>query len=211
MKKFAALLAFSTVIAFTASARAADVVEPGPACHDWTGPYIGVHGGYAWGNGNVEDESDTDPKGWLFGPLGGWNFQTNCLVFGIEGDWGFGELDDSAGRVDDFDIEPNGHVRGRIGFSMDSLMPFVAVGLAIADADVRLPAVGDADSSRHTGLSIGGGLDWALADSLSLRVEYIFDTYSSENYDLGDGDHSVDFDTSTVRGAVIWNFGGLFF
>ncbi|WP_162918265.1 hypothetical protein [Taklimakanibacter deserti] len=41
------LFGSAAIFLLGAQAQAADVVEP--AAYDWTGPYIGIQGGYAWG------------------------------------------------------------------------------------------------------------------------------------------------------------------
>src|SRR3954467_3783737 len=57
--------------------------------YNWTGFYVGINGGYGWGQskwagtgGNFE----VTPKGWLAGGTLGYNFQTGAWVWGIEGD-----------------------------------------------------------------------------------------------------------------------------
>jgi outer membrane immunogenic protein len=100
MKKFAVAI---LVASFGAtSALAADLpartytkapvyVDPG---YDWTGFYIGLNGGYSWGNAS-NTFTTTVPiasasqhmDGWVFGGQAGYNWQFNrSWVFGLEGD-----------------------------------------------------------------------------------------------------------------------------
>jgi outer membrane immunogenic protein len=100
MKFLAAIL----VASFSAaSALAADLplrtytkapvyVEP---LYDWTGFYIGLNGGYSWGNSSNTFTAGALPvttasqhmNGWVFGGQAGYNWQFNkSWVFGIEGD-----------------------------------------------------------------------------------------------------------------------------
>jgi outer membrane immunogenic protein len=67
-------------------------VEPG---YDWTGFYVGLNGGYSWGNASNTFTAGTLPvttasqhmDGWVFGGQAGYNWQLNkSWVFGIEGD-----------------------------------------------------------------------------------------------------------------------------
>ncbi|QIG46833.1 hypothetical protein G5V57_03170 [Nordella sp. HKS 07] len=57
------------------------------------------------------------------------------------------------------------------------------------------------------------GVDWALSESSILRAEYIYDDFNNSDFDINDGNLNPHFDTdintSTVRAAIIWNFGGL--
>ena len=67
-------------------------VDPG---YDWTGFYIGLNGGYSWGNASNTFTTGTvlitpasnHMDGWVFGGQAGYNWQFNkSWVFGIEGD-----------------------------------------------------------------------------------------------------------------------------
>src|SRR5262245_61596084 len=76
--------------------KAPEVVAP--AAFDWTGFYIGVHGGGAWldhhqstrlGNGICppsQRECTLRTTGGTFGGFAGYNFQAGRLVYGIEAD-----------------------------------------------------------------------------------------------------------------------------
>lgn len=46
------LLASAGLIFMAGAAQAADIVDPEPMAFDWTGPYVGLQGGYAWGDDN---------------------------------------------------------------------------------------------------------------------------------------------------------------
>ena len=100
---------------FTASgALAADIVDP--TAYDWTGPYVCLQGGYAWGDN--ETDIDFDPRlvvlrsvdsididSWLGGIHPGYLLQSDSLVFGIEGDGEFADIDG------DVDIQAGGQSR----------------------------------------------------------------------------------------------------
>jgi opacity protein-like surface antigen len=88
------------------SARAADmpVTPPYKAppviyAYNWTGFYVGAHGGYSWGRGsiNLSDNRGIDrglfpatigsnPSGFLGGVQTGYNYQADRWVFGLETD-----------------------------------------------------------------------------------------------------------------------------
>src|SRR5262245_52932179 len=88
---------------FAAPVMAADLprmpVKAVPAvapAFSWTGCYVGVHGGYAWGHtkwferGRQFAEHDID--GGLVGGQAGCNFQHERLVLGIEGQASWADL-----------------------------------------------------------------------------------------------------------------------
>src|SRR5260221_10489477 len=71
--------------AFAVPASAADMPNRGPVykaapapLFNWTGFYVGGHGGYGWG-----DDANLKPQGWFGGGQGGYNWQKPP-------DWGFG-------------------------------------------------------------------------------------------------------------------------
>ncbi len=178
----------------------------------WSGCYIGGHGGGAWfdHDGNLDGAPDVsiDGDGVLYGALGGCQWQSGNLVFGIEGDVSFGEVDGSSGAIDDFDVEPVGTIRGRLGMPLsDRLLPFVTVGLGIADADARATGLG-VDSQTHLGLVAGGGMDFRITDNISLRGEFLAHFYGEEEYEYAGGfTDKHDFDLFVARGALVWHFG----
>jgi outer membrane immunogenic protein len=115
------LASASAVAMLTGSAFAADVVAPaGP---DWSGLYVGVHGGWAWADVDAkynDPETDEDcfendggpggcavnlePDGPLIGAQLGYNFVFDGgLMVGVEGDYSWMDLKD-----DDFAGDPDG-------------------------------------------------------------------------------------------------------
>jgi outer membrane immunogenic protein len=207
-KKVSIGLAAALSLGAAGYANAADYtepyVEPGPTCGNWSGLYVGAHAGYLWG------KADVDPDGFIGGALLGGNFQADCLVFGLEGDIGFGDVDGSD-DVDDIDVEAdlkyNGHIRARLGYSLGDVMPFIAGGLSVAKIEVETD-FGD-DKNTHWGWTLGGGLDWAVSEQFIIRAEYLYDDYGSKTYEFDDFDVDGDLTAHTVRAALIWNFGGL--
>jgi outer membrane immunogenic protein len=117
--------AFAIIAALSTSALAADVYSskdgdysPSGSPALWTGFYVGVHGGYGWGewdNENaitrlypdnsvpgavsqfggleIDERSGGDAEGWLAGVTVGANRQVGAIVFGIEGDASWGNFE----------------------------------------------------------------------------------------------------------------------
>jgi outer membrane immunogenic protein len=187
-------------------ALAADMVDH---CADtWGGFYVGAHGGYQTGDTDtIGILGDADIDGLVGGGLAGYNVQFCQFVVGVEGDFGFGEVDGGDQDVREASLDAQGHGRVRLGYPIDSIMPFVAGGVALGDIEVRrtLAAGGGEDSRLHAGFSVGGGLDVMVSDNVVLRAEYLYDNYESLDYAIGGGAR-VDADPHTVRGAVIWKF-----
>src|SRR5437763_12479385 len=96
MKKLAALLAFSTVLAYGSMARAADLPEA-PTVYDWTGFYLGGNIGYAFGGDDkvglasnlgyqIEDIDKLQLSGIFGGGQIGYDWQAGSAVFGAVAD-----------------------------------------------------------------------------------------------------------------------------
>src|SRR5438874_12242870 len=88
VKRIAALSgAFLGLAALVVPAFAADIVRPSPvvvapkvAVYSWTGCYVGVNGGYGWGDKHFVGEGKLDHlntdlriNGWLAGGQEGWD------------------------------------------------------------------------------------------------------------------------------------------
>lgn len=157
------LLLTGAVMAFVVpQALAADIVEP--AAFDWTGPYIGLQGGYAWGSNDLSanstdsgeititdtatidgDDGSFDLDGFIGGGHAGMNWQMDSLLLGIEGDIEYADLSDKVdilsadgrgGLVGQDEVELNwlGSLRLRAGFAADRALFYATGGLAVGGA-----------------------------------------------------------------------------
>jgi outer membrane immunogenic protein len=225
--------------AFVSAASAADISEP-VYSYDWSGAYVGVHGGYVWGEADVTYDNepgggDLDGSFWG-GALAGYNLQHEKFVFGVEADFGLGDVsgEGTPQPVKEetydytYDLDWNAHLRARAGFAVDRALLFVAGGLAVAEHTLGVEETGVAhcsdsdkclnapllvteslgsDSQTHVGFTIGGGIEYALTDSVLLRAEYFYDNYGEANYEDEEGnEYDVDLTAQTVRAAVSFKF-----
>jgi outer membrane immunogenic protein len=194
------------------SANAADIQQrsmptKAPAyvqpVYNWTGPYIGISGGYGWGNSDFSGVGggSVDPSGGIFGATLGYNWQMGALVTGIEGDISWSGLRDSNAGLR---TENNwlGTVRGRLGYNAGRWMPYVTGGLAVGDIDSRVTGVGSSDKTK-AGWTVGAGVEAAIAGPWTAKVEYLY-------VDLGNGDSigglRPDFTTNIVRAGLNYRF-----
>lgn len=203
MKKTLILAASVAMLAST-SALAADAVEyvpeaPAavemPAAFSWSGPYLGVHGGYGWGDGEALG-ADGNFDGGRFGAFAGYNWQmSNGFVAGIEGDLNYDWNDDAITATSDFETGFSGSVRGRVGYAMDRTLIFAAGGWTATNVETS-GAVED-DDTLH-GWTLGAGVDHAFTDNMFGRLEYRYNDYGSG--DIGGAD--VDFDQHVVQVGI---------
>src|SRR3954453_5351405 len=95
----------------------------------WTGPYIGINGGYAWGDSRFNGAfpgGNHSPSGGLFGATLGYNWQTGPAVWGIEGDMDWSGIRGNgpcAGASCSVRNDWLGTVRGRLGYNAGRWMP----------------------------------------------------------------------------------------
>jgi outer membrane immunogenic protein len=207
-------------------AGAADYAEPVPEW-SWSGFYLGLHLGYGestdvdgdWCPSECEfDFGDINPNGAIGGVHAGFNWQSDSLVFGVEGDVSFPDWQDTAQNCDGdcttsgtVDVDLLASLRGRLGFAFDRTMVYATGGVAYQDADFTGQpgfAGTDVDLSGWGGV-VGAGVEHAVGDDISLRVEglyYFFD----EDHDLDsfeeftEGDEAEIGDAWVVRAGITW-------
>ena len=161
-------------------------VSAGAHAQDWSGPEIGVQGGYGWGSsgGNVVGgpggpfHYSIAPSGFLGGVHGGYNWQFGQVVLGVDADaegslmsghsaeaipGGVGTFHDSV----DFDSS----IRGKLGWSFGRVMPYATGGIAFDHVHTRYVLDGAAASSAdmRVGWTGGGGVAYALTPNWSSR------------------------------------------
>jgi len=171
-----------------------------PAPNDWGGPYIGVHGGYAWTRDDVggiaginEFFGNTKPAGGLFGAQAGLRFQRSVFVFGIEVDYSHLGLQDSTliaettstgVKVHDlasaratlgFELTPNFLIGASAGLGFGHTSAFITDGKTSLTAE-----------ANSWGWVAGafGELRLPVFENVFLRAEYL-------HYDLGQVDYSI--------------------
>lgn len=171
----ASLLALA---AGTGGALAADLpnYEPPPAeaftpvpASSWSGPYVGLTGGYAWSRGSTAAGAFSN-NGWVGGPYVGYNLQTNSnLVLGVEGDFLFNGKSGSDGAGTTVSNPWNGTFRGRVGYAFDRFMVYGTAGAAVG----RLNATGGInESATKVGWTAGVGVEAKVSEKVTARVEY---------------------------------------
>ena len=208
------LLAAAAVAGFSGTAMAADLYVPpaqpapvaqAPAATDWDGPYIGASVGYGWGTASNSTTVDsTGVSGWLVGGQVGYNFHlTDNLVLGVEGDLNWNNQSGTytgAAAPDTFRVNWDGSARARLGVDLDGILPYVEAGVAFANANSTVAGIDS--SATHTGWTAGGGVEFKVADPVSLNVEYRYTDYGSQTYN----GESVGLTDNTVKVGVNYHF-----
>jgi outer membrane immunogenic protein len=272
----------AAALALTAvAASAADLPRRGPAVapapvvpvvtpiFTWTGFYVGLNAGAAWGGSDncpsmyqynpatgavgavvttyTPGCSNSNDAAFTGGVQAGFNWQAGSFVFGIEGDVNYlGDLGGSgyANYAYTFnnattyytwtgnDNNGNllGSLRARAGIAFDRALLYVTGGMAFrngnhdqaiyaaaAPGGVAAATYLGNSSADNVGWALGAGLEWALTNNMSFKVEYLHSNFGGENHLLttptntyntvaffGDRNDTVD----VVRAGINWRFGG---
>lgn len=207
----------------------------------WNGFYVGAQVGYQSSRDHVREsvtatgapsglDTGLNSYGIVGGLHAGYNFQTGPMVFGIEGDIEASGVDGrytpgatggtpmtaTLGNLSSFDSRWQGSLRGRVGAAFGPAMLYVTGGLAFADLNYSYTnaatAVTESFRSTEAGWTVGTGVEWALMNNLSARLEYRYTDFGSVTnastaaFAGSTYDHDPHF--HTVRLGVSYRFGG---
>ena len=188
----------------------------------WTGTYVGISGGGAWGSAVVRNDftgGDQTPRfdlsGGIVGATAGTNFQTGNLVLGVEGDISAASKKGSA-----FEFPPTGAFsnevrerwlstfRGRVGYARDNWLFYVTGGGAAANVEnsVTGPPGAMSETHWHWGWTAGGGVEVKVTQDWSAKVEYLYVGLQDKSYftpvPAFPGNQTVRLDDHIVRVGV---------
>lgn len=149
------------------------------AAFNWTGFYLGINGGGAWARSNWDGFGvDANPSGGMIGGTAGYNWQGagSPWVFGLEGDMDWSSVSGSTacgGLSCQTKNTYFGTVRGRVGYAVDRIMPYVTGGLAFGNIQSNVTGF-SGNSTTNAGWTVGGGAEAALAANWSAKLEYLY-------------------------------------
>ncbi|MCB4770434.1 outer membrane beta-barrel protein [Ancylobacter sp. Lp-2] len=176
------------------------VAQPSAPTRDWSGLYVGGHGGGAWAREDWTSatgtlaaysqggifEGDASAQGLFGGGQVGFNVQAGNWVAGVEASISAADIEGSAkcattaGRTSSFrcidDISSFGLLTGRLGYGTGNVLVYGKGGAAWADADSTVQPTSYTESSHGSetrwGWMLGAGVEYALDNRLSAFVEY---------------------------------------
>lgn len=199
------LMASASLLLSAGLSHAADVADTATA--DWSGFYVGIQGGYGGGTFDYPMNIKTDfqpvsnldydfgadlTAGGFFGGLqGGWNWQMDRLLLGIEGDISLADINAEAelySKTAEASVSGGSTVdwfataRLRGGYLANpDLLLYATGGLAwgsvSASYDIDLNGFGsldDSTSKSQMGWTLGGGFEYAVTHNISLKTEYLY-------------------------------------
>jgi outer membrane immunogenic protein len=198
------LIFSAALIAMPFSASAADLpIKSAPRtfapAYSWSGFYVGVNAGYGLASTVIDDQdcniscsSQTLSKGgFTVGGTGGYNWQMGATVLGIEGDWNWIDSKKSFVSVNwpslhSAEIKSFGTVRARAGLAVDRTLIYVTGGAAFLDEKVSAicpgcSATGFTSDKTQVGIVGGAGVEFAVTDKVTAKLEYLYAAVPSEN------------------------------
>ena len=136
--------------------------------YNWTGFYIGVNGGGAFGHSTWDSAGGFNLTGGLIGGTIGFNWQPGPLVLGIESDLDWSAISGSTTNLCPLGCKTAnswlGTVRGRAGYAFDRIMPYVTGGIAFGNIKASTPGFPGIDNAS-TGWTVGAGLEVASGEA----------------------------------------------
>jgi opacity protein-like surface antigen len=153
--------------------------------YDWSGFYAGGHiaAGFSYRNWTLAEDATVDAgDAIMLGGQIGYNVQLGRWVTGIEADASWGNLKDES-------VCPDGTnscwtrqrwlstATARLGYAFDPALFYLKGGAAFTHLDffktAQIPsALDESGRQNRTGWVVGAGMDYALANSWILRLEY---------------------------------------
>lgn len=238
MNRFAFVCAgLLSLTGFSVAASAADIAArpytkapPLAAAYNWTGLYVGAHGGYGWGSASLYSTASRipsrhEPSGGFAGGQVGYNWQVQSWVAGVEADGAWADIGGSApcpnpAATCASTTQALASFRARIGWAIGSALLYGTAGAGYANtrysalsATTGLP--GGASAGFYTtdrwGHAVGAGIEYGFSPNWSAKLEYM-------HYGFADLDaprltiNTVEIGTSlrvdTVKAGINYRFGG---
>jgi opacity protein-like surface antigen len=183
----------------------------------WQGFYIGGNLGAAFDPNNLsitdlsaaQDLKLNFSSGTAFmgGVQGGYNWQANNLLLGIEGDVDFAN-----------NIDYLASVRGRLGWATPNWLFYGTAGAAFIDTNTSFMVASAANGptsfkfgTTDTGFVGGGGIDYKISPNISVGVEGLYYNFGSDKQTFVAGANEPfvlkdDLDFAVVRARLNFHF-----
>jgi outer membrane immunogenic protein len=228
------LIAGAFLLAAVAQASAADMPMPGPPgpppayvpvvpYYNWTGFYLGINGGGAFGNSTWFDPIDGGTgnftvSGGLVGGTVGFNYQIGSWVLGVEGDGDWTNLSGTTFNASCAGVgcttQANwlATVRGRAGYAWDRVLFYGTGGAAFANVQAAAGAL-PFFSSTQVGWTAGVGVEYAIWPNWTAKLEYLFVDLANASCPVGNCgatgglNTSVSLNENIIRAGFNYKFG----
>jgi outer membrane immunogenic protein len=177
----------------------------------WTGFYLGLNGGGAFGSSTWDSAGSINTSGGLVGGTIGYNYQVNHFVVGAEADIDWAGISGTtttaacpAGcKTGDSWLST---IRGRAGYAADRFLPFITGGAALGN--INATTAGLTTSATNAGWTVGAGLEFSFSPNWSAKAEYLYVNLGKFNcgFNCGAPTDNVSFSANIVRGGINYRF-----
>jgi outer membrane immunogenic protein len=164
--------------------------------------------------------SDYDVNGAIYGAHIGYNFQRDNIVFGVEAGFNGTDIDgsDNVGLFglvkSERELDWYATAVARLGYASGKALFYGFGGVAWGTVETTLSAFGERVSgdSDHVGWTAGVGIEYAMTERFSVRVEYSHVDLGEETAELDLGfatiDDEVDLSFDAIKIGASYRFGG---
>jgi outer membrane immunogenic protein len=189
---------------------------PAVAAPLWTGFYVGIEGGGAWGTSRHDftggTHSSFDVSGGMLGGTVGYNWQAGQFLYGIEGDLSWASSDGSTvgsptactGGPCTTELTWLGTIRGRFGYVTGMWMPFITGGVAFGGINACENVTCNRDT--RAGWTVGGGVEAKLVGNWSVKAEYLYVDLGNHGSYFFIVPHTVDLTENIGRLGLNYKF-----
>ncbi len=177
---------------YVAPVVAQPVIVPVVQVHDWSGAYAGLKFGKSSGDWEWNSGAEFGPidSANAYGGFAGYNMQRGNLVYGVEAGVTKSDVTVVAPGPTTFDADNFFEIKGRLGYAMDRVMVYGALGYMSGTINDGATDV-DLD-----GMTYGIGAEFMVTDNIFAGLEYqraaLSGTYLANDLD-------ADVDTISVR------------
>ncbi|MCX7288739.1 MAG: outer membrane beta-barrel protein [Rhodobacterales bacterium] len=191
--KFTSISTIALVAGLSASAALAQ---------DWGGFYAGVSLNSADANTDVAgfpaNLSSSDSA--ALGVYAGYNYQlASNLVLG--GELSYVDMATSYNLISPFTNEGLTQIRGRVGYGMEMVMPYLALGYATTDINI----IGGGSNSASA-MSIGVGAEIKVGENTLMRAEYTSADFGDIGSSFGADRDDFQMDVESMSVGIGWKF-----
>lgn len=158
--------------------------------------------------GTADATASLEMDGFTGGLEAGYNYLTeNGLMIGATGDLSFAAIDGGtavgAGQLT-AELQWFGSLRARAGLARDAWLFYATAGGAVSESKVRYAgaAISSGDSDVRFGWTVGGGVEYAFSESLSLKGEFKYFDFDDATYAINGATTTASTDLSTVTVGI---------
>jgi outer membrane immunogenic protein len=214
-----------------------DPVQPAPvnsSFYDWSGPYVGAHIGFGWGQATFSDPVLTpgrslrnDMSGAIGGGQFGYNYHYGSLVFGFEFDISGAGISGDTTDVAPFagdryhtDITVIGALTARLGYAWANNLFYVKGGGAGADTRYQYTPISFGDNTvtqaqtTRWGWIVGVGWEYGFTQNWTAKLEYNYIDFGKEVDSLvpltSGFDATIDHQIHLIKFGANFRWNGMF-